>query len=133
MPKRILVVEDDVSLRNSIRMLLVGLDCDVTEAGNGLEAMQALEDDGPFSAVITDMQMPGACGIEVLQHMLGTDTTPPAYVHSSAPTFTFCGRDWQLSQDIEVFFGSFASFRTKGAGMMHDIADFVKSVKKITS
>lgn len=128
MRKRILVVEDDISLRNSIRMRLVKLDCDVTEASNGLEAIEALDEDGPFTAVITDMQMPGACGIEVLQHMLRNDIATPAYVHSSAPTFTFSGRDWQLSQDIEAFFGSFASFRTKGAGMMQDIADFVESV-----
>lgn len=54
----ILVVDDDVSLRGTMAMML---ECDgfrVLSAGNGLEALQVLEQNSQVAAVLLDLFMP---------------------------------------------------------------------------
>jgi DNA-binding LytR/AlgR family response regulator len=128
MSLKILVADDDRPLRESIRQLLTKLGHEVLEAGDGACAMNLLEDNPDINAVITDMQMPRANGLDLLQHMFRRDITPRTYVHSGESIFLFNGEYWQLSQDIETYFGTFASFRTKGPGMMRYISEFVASL-----
>lgn len=133
MPMKILVADDDRLLRESITQLLTKLGHEVMEAEDGVHAMKLLEDNPDISADITDMQMPRASGLDLLQYMFRRNITPSTYVHSGESSFLFNGDYWQLSQDIETYFGTFASFRLKVPGMMQDISDFVASLSTATT
>ena len=60
----ILVVDDEAHVRELLRDILDGEDCDVTLAEGGREAL-ALFDAGKFDAVFTDIGMPGMSGWEL--------------------------------------------------------------------
>lgn len=62
--KRILLVEDDASMRKFIEIILVKADYDVTAAEDGLTAMQ-LAADRRFDAVVADVIMPNLSGYEL--------------------------------------------------------------------
>src|SRR5262245_17846997 len=62
--KRILVAEDEESVRQAISMLLSLDEHKVTEAQNGAEALD-LFSKGKFDLVITDFEMPGMKGNEL--------------------------------------------------------------------
>ncbi|MBF0370696.1 MAG: response regulator [Magnetococcales bacterium] len=62
---RVLLVEDHEPSREVVRSLLTRRGLVVTSAGNGLEALTALDSPGAdFDVVITDMQMPEMDGYE---------------------------------------------------------------------
>jgi len=63
--KRILVVDDDTSLRQLIIEGLSTFDYDITEADSGTEAIRKIEERA-YDLVITDMMMPGMSGMELL-------------------------------------------------------------------
>ena len=62
--KRILIVDDEESLRACLRMVLELKGHEVTEASNGAEALN-LFTVGGFDLVITDFEMPGMRGHEL--------------------------------------------------------------------
>ena len=63
---RILLVDDDPDTRLLCRRLLERLGHQVTVAEEGLEAMGLLRDH-EWDIVLTDQNMPGACGVDVLE------------------------------------------------------------------
>jgi two-component system sensor histidine kinase ChiS len=62
---RILVVDDDNLNRRVIREHLSHGAFDVIEAAGGAEALQLIESEAPFDAVLLDVMMPGMTGYEV--------------------------------------------------------------------
>jgi DNA-binding NtrC family response regulator len=64
---RILVVDDDAILRMAVRVPLQSRGYSVVEAEDGLQALDVWESEGPFNAVILDVNMPGKGGLEVLE------------------------------------------------------------------
>jgi CheY-like chemotaxis protein len=64
--KRILVIDDDDFVRETICEVVEGFNYHVTQARNGVEAMKALNGDGPPALVITDIIMPGKSGLEII-------------------------------------------------------------------
>jgi len=65
MSTRILIVDDDANLRESIRDNLELEDYDCTEAGSGAEAMKAVVT-GSFDVILMDYNLPDKTGIEVI-------------------------------------------------------------------
>jgi two-component system nitrogen regulation response regulator NtrX len=65
---RVLVVDDEASIRDSLRMILEYEGYEVDEAANGREALARLADRGP-DAVLLDVKMPEMDGLAVLQAM----------------------------------------------------------------
>ena len=63
---RILIIEDEKSMREVLRILLEEEGYEITAASNGLEGMEYLRDD-IFDLVVTDIKMPKADGFEVLK------------------------------------------------------------------
>jgi CheY-like chemotaxis protein/anti-sigma regulatory factor (Ser/Thr protein kinase) len=69
--KRILIVEDE----SPMRKLLVKIfsktgEYEVHDAEDGLKAMEACEQDGPFDVILSDIQMPGLSGDELVDRIL---------------------------------------------------------------
>ncbi|MBX3269323.1 MAG: sigma-54-dependent Fis family transcriptional regulator [Sandaracinaceae bacterium] len=67
MGERILVVEDEATLRSNLDKYLAKLGHTVTSVGDGTEAIARLGA-GTFDVVVTDLCMPGADGLAVLDH-----------------------------------------------------------------
>jgi DNA-binding NtrC family response regulator len=65
---RVLIVDDDPASRRLLDVRLRPLECDVTMAGNGEQALTAIRTDQP-DLVLLDLQMPRMSGIEVLGAM----------------------------------------------------------------
>ncbi|NOY26953.1 MAG: sigma-54-dependent Fis family transcriptional regulator [Oligoflexia bacterium] len=72
--KRILVVDDELSIRKVLQALLARDGHEVDLATNGADAISALSDHS-YELVVTDLRMPGVDGIELLgycaQHLPG--------------------------------------------------------------
>jgi CheY-like chemotaxis protein len=66
---RVLLVDDDPSIRRFVALALEDLDIALVEAGSVAEARARLADAGPFALVITDLMMPGETGLDLLQHL----------------------------------------------------------------
>ena len=64
----ILIVEDDEDLRRMFRTTLTLAGFDVTEAGDGLEALQRIDADPP-ALVVLDLMLPGVSGVVVYQEI----------------------------------------------------------------
>jgi DNA-binding NtrC family response regulator len=65
----ILVVDDEKNIRRTLRMVLESEGYSVEEAGSAEEALARL-DGGGFDAVLLDVKLPGASGIEALSRAL---------------------------------------------------------------
>ena len=68
MSRRILVVDDDESLRWVTQVQLERAGYDVAAAESGARALEMLRD-APFDLVITDLRMPGMSGLELLRQV----------------------------------------------------------------
>lgn len=65
---RILVVDDQTSIRSLIREILHEMKIwDVTEASNGMVALQKMRNSPPFDLMISDWNMPEMNGIELIK------------------------------------------------------------------
>src|SRR4051794_16276395 len=88
MPKsRILVIDDEAAIRESLRMTLEyeGYDCIL--AATGQEGLALVERDGP-DLVLLDVKMPGMDGLEVLDRLRATNETLPVVVVSGHGTIS---------------------------------------------
>ncbi|MEA2063821.1 MAG: sigma-54 dependent transcriptional regulator, partial [Gemmatimonadota bacterium] len=63
---RILVVEDDQTMREGLVITLNKMGFDTSGAGDGLSGLEFIEKE-PFELVITDFKMPGMNGLELLE------------------------------------------------------------------
>ena len=77
MAERILVVDDEQIIRESLSFVLKKEGYQVEEAANGKEAL-AKQENRPFDIVISDIEMPEMRGMELLEHV--TKRTPQTFV-----------------------------------------------------
>lgn len=63
---RVLIVDDDETVRTAFRRSLEGMSCAVAAARDGEEALQTMEQ-SPFDVILLDMRMPGQDGLSVLR------------------------------------------------------------------
>ena len=62
---RILIAEDDAAMRTMLSRTLENIGYNVTEAQNGIEALDILKTQGPYALLLTDIVMPGMDGLEL--------------------------------------------------------------------
>ena len=81
--RRLLIVEDDATQRESLSLLLGGNDVEITAVGSVKEAVEALTQ-RTFDCVVTDLTLPDASGFELLEKMGTGDQTsfPPVIVYT---------------------------------------------------
>ncbi len=85
--RTILVVDDEASVRDSIRMILEYEKFNVIFAENGARALAALKEN-PVEAVLLDIKMPsGMDGIDVLKSMRNANPDLPVIMISGHGTF----------------------------------------------
>ena len=63
--QRVLVVDDDPLVLSATGAMLEDLECLVTEAASGEEALRILESGVSFDVVLTDQAMPGMTGVQL--------------------------------------------------------------------
>jgi two-component system, OmpR family, phosphate regulon sensor histidine kinase PhoR len=66
-PARVLVVDDELGIREGCRKILASEGYDVVTAGDGKAGMEQLLERGPFSVLLVDLQMPRMSGLELMQ------------------------------------------------------------------
>jgi signal transduction histidine kinase len=66
---RILLVDDDSLVRMNTAYLLMDLGHSVMEASSGVHALQILDSDARFDAMITDYAMPGMTGLDLVTRL----------------------------------------------------------------
>ncbi len=86
MKKKILVVDDEESLRDLYRKELEREGYEVLIASNGKEALQRLQDGKP-DLVVLDIIMPVMDGMEALGPILRKDRKIPIILHTSYPDY----------------------------------------------
>jgi len=70
----LLLVEDDLDLREALGEILAGEGYDVVTTGDGLEALRHLQGGLEPSLILLDLILPGMNGWELLEHARGDRT-----------------------------------------------------------
>lgn len=105
--KTILIVEDDAIVRKNLAVFLAGEGYRVQEAGDGLEAMNALKE-GPLDLVLSDIVMPRMDGLALIQQIRSTwprtrVIAMTAYFHTDSETrFSVAGADGFIRKPITL-------------------------------
>ena len=74
MMRRILIVDDEVSLRSSLSRYLAGRGYEVVQAGSGEEAIRALQRE-KIACVLLDIGLPDQSGIDLVPRLLTLEPT----------------------------------------------------------
>ncbi len=82
MPLRILIVDDEPSIRRFLRTALAAQDYRVEEAADGETALDFLKRN-PVDLVILDLGLPGMDGLEVVRQLRGQGSVIPIVILSS--------------------------------------------------
>jgi DNA-binding NtrC family response regulator len=74
--QRVLVIDDELGILDSLRILLKNSGFEVDTAQGGKAGLQAVESSA-FDIVLTDIRMPGVTGIEILEAVRDRDSEIP--------------------------------------------------------
>ncbi len=72
-PERILVVDDELGVREGCRKILSSEGFDVVTAGDGKAGLEQFLERGPFSVLLVDLQMPRMSGLELMREVRTRD------------------------------------------------------------
>ena len=72
---KILVIDDERSIRNTLRDILTYEKYEVSDADSGITALEILKQN-EFDVILLDIKMPQMDGIEVLDHIMAESDTP---------------------------------------------------------
>lgn len=86
MKRKILIVDDQVNTLRVLGAILQDEGYDVYKAVNGLKALELLETQGNFDAVLADLKMPGMDGLELYRKMSSCDRTLPFIIMTAHGT-----------------------------------------------
>ncbi len=81
---RILVVDDEESLRHMLSLSLSKAGYGVWTAADGAQALEILGAREPFELCLTDVRMPGMDGLSLIEEAVTTLQTPPTFLAMSA-------------------------------------------------
>jgi len=75
MSKRILIIDDEESIRRVMRLTLQAAGYEVGEAGDSVRGLDAFGDGSAWDAVLLDQRMPGMDGLETLRQINESEAT----------------------------------------------------------
>ncbi|MEK5059079.1 response regulator [Paenibacillus sp. FSL H7-0326] len=93
--KRLLIVEDDVVLRNSMVELIGHDDVLITDVSTGEEALRELEKER-FDCMVMDLGLAGISGFELLDRIRQNDHL------KQLPIIIYTGKDLTMKEEIEL-------------------------------
>ena len=112
---KILAVDDERSVLNSLRRIFVEADCVFVSAGSGAEGIEVMQLGSTFDVIISDFRMPGMNGIDFLTlssklqpqtlRILLTGHAPEKEIETSLKTgivTTFIPKPWDNDQLLEL-------------------------------
>ena len=105
MPK-ILVVDDEPTVRSFVRYSLRGADFEVIEATGGTDALAMIRSSRP-DIVLLDIRMPGMDGVDVLRHLRKSPAT------KSLPVIFLTGTTLDVDELVQVLELDPSDFVTK--------------------
>lgn len=79
MSKKVLIVDDSKFQRGQLSKTLIASGYEVSEAGNGVEALQKIKAEN-FNLIVTDLLMPEMSGIELLKELSTNNNKTPIIV-----------------------------------------------------
>src|SRR5713101_5967226 len=85
MKSRVLVIDDEAAIRDSLRMILEYEHYDFVGASNGPDGIALVQKDRP-DIVLLDIKMPGMDGLEVLRKLHALDESLPVIIVSGHGT-----------------------------------------------
>jgi PleD family two-component response regulator len=77
---KVLITDDDITTRLTLRGLLRQHDCEIVLAASGLEALSEIQSDNPPDLIFMDWNMPDLSGVEVTTLLRETLTENQPYV-----------------------------------------------------
>lgn len=80
---RVLIVEDDESVRTAVARAVRKHHCDVAEVSDGIAALHAIREEN-FGVVVLDLRLPGVSGKDVLNGLRELENVPPVIVISGS-------------------------------------------------
>jgi two-component system chemotaxis response regulator CheY len=69
MRKKILVVDDSITVRQQLRLVLSSAGFDVLEAGDGIEGAETIDATPDLALVICDLNMPRMNGLQMVEQV----------------------------------------------------------------
>jgi DNA-binding response OmpR family regulator len=118
-PQRILVVEDDISIRQLSAEMLMGSGYEVDTAEDGAAGWEALQS-RHYDLLITDNSMPKVTGFQMVRMLRGQDPTLPVIMATGAMPTEEMGRHPGLEINAILL-------------KPYGIADLLETVKKVLS
>jgi diguanylate cyclase (GGDEF)-like protein len=77
---KVLITDDDITTRLTLRGLLSQHDCEIVEAASGLEALNVIQSENPPNLIFMDWNMPDLSGVEVTSLLRETLSENQPYV-----------------------------------------------------
>ncbi len=84
---KLLITDDDCSIRRTLEEVFVGRGLQVATAGDGDEAIALIERE-PIHLLLVDVHMPRVSGLEVIRYLREAGQSVPCVVMSAAMTDT---------------------------------------------
>lgn len=82
----VLLVDDEPTVRSSLRLVLEAMGFKVNACTNPLEALEVLKGEAAFDVVISDLKMPHMSGIDLLSTIRGANSKIPFILMSGHAT-----------------------------------------------
>src|SRR5579863_9789467 len=107
-PVRVLIVDDEASQRTGLAGMVTAWGMLAETASEGGEALEKLSR-APIDVIITDLNMPGMDGFELLGKLRGSGDSPPAIVltafgsmETAVKTVHELGAFWFLEKPVQT-------------------------------
>ena len=116
---RILIVDDDSSIRTLLSVVAARAGVEADVAPDGIEAMQKLEADD-YDLVVLDLSMPRMNGYDLIERLRGHRPRPAVIVLTALPTKNFIDLDPEVVHcvvrkpfDLNTFMALFVATATE--------------------
>jgi len=86
--KRMLIVDDEMEIRENLHDFVVFKGFDVVEAGNGLEALEIVKSNKP-DIIVSDFKMPKMNGLQMLQEIVKLELDIPVVIMTAFGTMEY--------------------------------------------
>ena len=83
--RRVLLAEDDVALREMLATVLSESGYQVASVSNGSELGDLLHRGAPFDLIVTDVNMPGGSGLDVVDRLRQAGDVTPVIIVTAFP------------------------------------------------